>query len=582
MNNYLRFINLSCTYLNRLTLFFIILFTINAHAEPNKTMSHTEQNPKEFAIATAHPLATQAGLDILKQGGNAFDAAIAITTTLAVVEPYSSGLGGGGFWLLNKAGSEQPIFIDGREKAPEKASKDMYLDENGDYKEGSSINGPLSAGIPGVVAAIDYIAKNYGKLPLSKTLAPAIKHAEEGFFVTKMYRRFARFRFSQLSQDFESSQILLNEGHLPSLGDLIVQKDLANTLRLIVKEGKKGFYEGQTAERLIKSVQESGGIWTLDDLKNYDLKIRKPIQFSYHNLEIYSAPPPSSGGIALNTILNILSRYPLEKLSKVKRTHLIIEAMSRAYRDRAQYLGDSDFVNVPIETITSKNYATGLSNAISEDKHLPSDFLPGFYYPTQEGNDTTHFVVIDKEGNQVSSTMSINYPFGSCFIAKDTGILLNDEMDDFSAKPGTPNAYGLVGSYANQIEANKRPLSSMSPTIVKVSDEQGLAGYALLGTPGGSRIITMVLLGILDLNHNHDPASWVKQPRFHHQYLPDSVGYEKTAFTEEELSLLKSKGHYLKPRREYGNMQALWWDTRTGEVKSAADPRGEGSSIVAQ
>ncbi|MBF0266443.1 MAG: gamma-glutamyltransferase [Gammaproteobacteria bacterium] len=562
--------------------YFILFFcfSITAHAEPKQTMSISQKNPDNFAIATAHPLATQAGQEILQQGGNAYDAAIAITATLAVVEPFSSGLGGGGFWLLKQADSDKISFIDGREMAPGQATKDMYLDENGDYIENSSINGPLSAGIPGTVSALDYLSKHYGNLPLDKVLAPAIYHAENGFKVTKMYRRFARFRLSQLSRDYESSRILLNQGKLPQIGELIIQKDLANTLKLIAKKGKKGFYEGINAEKMVKSVRENGGIWTLDDLKNYQVKLRNPIKFQYKNLEVYSAPPPSSGGIALNTILNILSKYPLDKLPKVNRTHLIIEAMSRAYRDRAQYLGDSDFIDIPIDTITSQQYAAGLRNAISKEKHLPSDLLPGFYYPTQEGNDTTHFVVIDKEGNQVSSTMSINYPFGSCFIAKGTGILLNDEMDDFSAKPGTPNAYGLVGSYANQIEPNKRPLSSMSPTIVKVSDEKGLAGYALLGTPGGSRIITMVLLGILDLGQNPDPASWVAEPRFHHQYLPDSVGYEKTAFTAEELSLLKSMGHYLKPRREYGNMQALWWDTRTGEVKSAADPRGEGSSAV--
>jgi len=539
--------------------------------------------PPQAAIATAHPLATQAGRQILQQGGNAFDAAVAITAALAVVEPYSSGLGGGGFWLLRAQKQNTTIMIDGREIAPAKAQRNMYLDQYGNYIENSSVNGALAAGIPGTVAAMVHISKNYGVLSLKQTLMPAIKLAEEGFPVSAHYQNMVRFRLEVLQKYKASASIFLHNNDVPELGHLVVQTDLAQTLRLIAQKGNAGFYEGVIASRMVNSVQADNGIWELEDLKNYSVKEREPIHFQYRNMKVISAAPPSSGGIALATMLQILQTYQFESLDEVIQTHLTIEAMRRAYRDRAQYLGDSDFTEVPVERLTSPGYAEDLAGSIRLDKAALSSDLPGItskkHNPAgayqSEGQDTTHFSVLDTQGNMVSSTMSINYPFGSCLTAAGTGVLFNDEMDDFSAKPGTPNVYGLVGAEANAIAPGKRPLSSMSPTIVESAQ-----GIAILGTPGGSRIITMVLLGILEFEKGLTPSQWVSRPRFHHQYLPDEVSYEPGAISKEVITQLKQMGHQTKQLDSgYGNMQAISWDYKKG-VQAASDPRVEGSAVV--
>jgi len=528
--------------------------------------------PRQSSIATAHPLATQAGEIILTQGGNAFDAAVAITAALAVVEPYSSGLGGGGFWMLHQAKDNLTIMLDGREKAPLAAHQDMYLDAKGNYLPSSSVNGALAAGVPGTVAAMAKLAKDFGKLKLSKSLIPAIKYAQEGFSVSPHYQRMIGFRQDIIRQSPAAAKVFLNNNQIPKLGYMIRQPDLAKTLQRIAQQGKSGFYQGQVAEQLVAGVKKAGGIWSLEDLKQYQVIEREPIKFNYRDLTIYSAPPPSSGGIALNSILNILANYPLDEMSSSDANHLIIEAMRRAYRDRAEYLGDRDFVEIPVERLTSPFYADGLSASIHPARNTPSTTLPG-YQDKPGGNDTTHFVVLDQEGNSVSATMSINYPFGSGFMPPGTGILLNDEMDDFAAKPGEPNVYGLVGAKANAIKPEKRPLSSMSPTYIE--SEQGIA---LIGTPGGSRIITMVLLGIIDITKNTKPQHWVDLARFHHQYLPDVIQHEEDTFTASEKTALKQKGHELKQVNEYGNMQALWWDYKSGQVYSASDKRGEGQA----
>jgi len=526
--------------------------------------------PQKSAIATAHPLATQAGEDILRQGGNAFDAAVAITAALAVVEPYSSGLGGGGFWMLHQSQENKTIFLDGREKAPLAAHRDMYLDEQGNYIKGSSVNGALAAGIPGTVAAMVKLAENYGRLPLSTSIQSAINYAQNGFKVTKHYKRMINFRKQTIRQSSAAAAVFLDNNEVPELGHIIRQPDLANTLKSISQHGNDGFYQGPVAEKLVEGVRQAGGIWSLEDLAAYKVVEREPIQFKFQDLIIYSAPPPSSGGIALNEILNILSLYKLEKLPNSQRIHIIVEAMRRAYRDRAEYLGDSDFVNIPITQLTSPDYAAGLAVTIHPQQNTPSSSLAGYQHPSG-GNDTTHFAVMDQYGNSVSATMSINYPFGSGFIPPGTGILLNDEMDDFAAKPGVPNVYGLVGAEANSIIAEKRPLSSMSPSYIESPH-----GTALIGTPGGSRIITMVLLAILELKDSFNPQDWVDLPRFHHQYLPDVIQYEKAAFEQKLIDALQAKGHQLKPVNEYGNMQAIWWDYKSGQVNSASDRRGEG------
>jgi gamma-glutamyltranspeptidase/glutathione hydrolase len=322
-------------------------------------------------------------------------------------------------------------------------------------------------------------------------------------------------------------------------------------------------------------VRSAGGIWRAADLSGYRVVERQPVRFEYRDLRIVSAAPPSSGGVALATMLHILAGYRLEEMDPAGRVHLVVEAMRRAYRDRAEYLGDTDFVQVPLEQLTDPRYAAGLRASIHPRRATPSASLPGVV-SAPGGSDTTHFSILDRQGNRVAATLSINYPFGSGFTVPGTGVLLNDEMDDFSAKPGVPNAYGLVGAEANAIAPGKRPLSSMSPTFVE--SPQGLA---ILGTPGGSRIITMVLLGILDLQRGHGPASWVSRPRYHHQYLPDAIQYEPAAFDDELLEALRARGHELQPlARDYGNMQAIYWDYAGKRVEAASDPRGIGRAVV--
>ncbi|MFQ5644239.1 MAG: gamma-glutamyltransferase, partial [Thiogranum sp.] len=476
--------------------------------------------PSAQAVASAHPLATRAGLDVMDVGGNAFDAAVAVSAVLAVVEPYSSGIGGGGFWLLHRASDGRQVMLDGRERAPLAAHRDMYLDEQGEVVGGLSMDGALAAGIPGEPAALAYLAEHYGRLPLKKTLAPAIRLAEAGFEVDDYYRRMARFRLEVMQRYPSTATVFLHNGEVPPAGMLIKQPDLALTLKALAEKGRQGFYAGTVASRLVDGVRAAGGIWTLQDLHKYRVVEREPVSFNYRGLRVVSASPPSSGGIALATMLHILEGRDLTGLAQAERAHLAVEAMRRAYRDRAQYMGDPDFVDMPLQRLVDPMYAAGLRASIRADRATPSAALPGSVHSV-EGTDTTHFSILDREGNRVAATLSVNYPFGSGLVVPGTGVLLNDEMDDFSAKPGVPNAYGLVGAEANAIEPGKRPLSSMTPTFVESEH-----GIAILGTPGGSRIITMVLLGILDLEAGNAPQSWVSLPRFHHQYLPDVIQYE--------------------------------------------------------
>lgn len=539
--------------------------------------SKTAHQLHPAAIASAHPLATKAGMEILAAGGNAFDAAVAVSAVLAVVEPHGSGLGGGGFWLLHRARDGFNVMVDGREQAPLAAHRGMYLDADGKVVPGLSVDGALAAGIPGEPAALVHIADRYGRLPLAQTLAPAIHLALKGFPVDVYYRRMAGFRLDALSADPVAAEIFLEDGGVPEEGHVIVQADLANTLQAIARRGRKGFYEGDVARLLVEGVTAAGGIWTQEDLGKYQVVERKPVSGEYMGYTITSAAPPSSGGVALVTMLNILADYPLPEMSVAERTHVMIEAMRRAYRDRSEFLGDPDFVNVAVKRLTGKTYARAIAASIKPHQATRSASfgVPGTH---TGGDNTTHFSVLDAEGNRVAATLSINYPFGAAVVPPGTGVLLNDEMDDFSAKPGVPNVYGLVGAEANAIEPGKRPLSSMSPTFVENND-----GVAILGTPGGSRIITMVLLGILDLVEGNEPESWVSLPRFHHQYLPDVVQHEEGAFDAATLQLLRAKGHTLKPYQStWGNMQAIYLDKNTGKVSAASDPRVSGVAIVAE
>lgn len=529
------------------------------------------------AIASAHPLATKAGEKILKAGGNAFDAAIAVTAALAVVEPYSSGIGGGGFWLLHRVKDQKDIMLDGREKAPYKAHRDMYLDQHGEVIKNASMDGPLAAGIPGVPAALQHLAQHYGRLPLTSSLQPAIDYARNGFEVDEHYRRMAGFRLGALNQSTAAAEVFLDQGQVPEPGYRIVQPDLANTLSLIAKNGADGFYKGELAQLLVKGVQDAGGIWSLKDLSQYQVVEREPLAGQYRGMKVTSVAPPSSGGVALIEILNQLSHYPLEQMNDSQQVHHVVEAMRRAYRDRAEYLGDSDFVEVPVSRLINPMYAAGLRASIHPEKATPSELLPGVL-KLNPSQDTSHFSIIDHQGNRVAATLSINYPFGACFIPPGTGVLLNDEMDDFSSKPGVPNAYGLVGAEANAIEPGKRMLSSMSPTFLETEHR-----LAVIGTPGGSRIITMVLLGTLGFHQGLSADEIVNLPRYHHQYLPDQVFYEPEALSDISLQQLSAVGHEMKEASStWGNMQLVIWDKRNKRMSAASDQRGIGQSIILQ
>ena len=558
-------------FVKKVLLVLFVVFVAGCSSSPKKEGGI--QTPPAAAVASAHPLATKAGMEMIAKGGNAFDAAVAVTAALAVVEPYSSGIGGGGFWLIHRERDSYQTMIDGRETTPMKGHRDMYLDEKGNVIPGLSMNGPLSAGIPGVPAAMAHMAKKYGTLSMADLLAPAIRYAKEGFEVDQHYINLANFRKKVIAESPDAKRIFLLDGEVPPIGHVIKQPDLAVTLEAMAKNGRDGFYKGPIARQLIRGVNSAGGIWTQEDFDKYKIVEREPIRGSYKGMKITSAAPPSSGGIALVEIFNILAGFDFENADPVTQKHLLVEAMRRAYRDRAEYLGDTDFVKVPVAKLTSPLYADGLRASIRTDRATESASLPGIE-PKEESFHTTHFSVLDADGNRVSATVTINYPFGSGFVPPGTGVLLNDEMDDFSAKPGVPNAYGLVGAEANAIAPGKRPLSSMSPSFLETDK-----GLAIIGTPGGSRIITMVLLGALDFYKGNSPTSWVSKGRIHHQYLPDHIQYEEGALKDKEIEALKALGHQLKQTRwRYGNMQAILWDKKNNVVSAASDPRGVGSA----
>ena len=546
----------------------LIFSTVPCRAEPAPA----------HAVASAHPLATAAGVEILREGGNAFDAAIAVSAALGVVEPYSSGFGGGGFWLVHRASDGKQVMIDGREAAPALAHERMYRDRQDNVIKDASLNGPLAAGIPGTPAALVHIAEHYGRLPLSKSLAPAKRYAEQGFKVTSRYYRLIAYRAGTLRQYPAAAEIFLQDGKPPRIGYLIRQEALAGTIDAIAENGLDGFYRGPIAVLMVQEARKHGGIWSLEDLAAYRVIEREPIVTHYHNVRIVSAPPPSSGGIVIAQALQILAAFDLADMSIVQRKHHVIEAMRRAFRDRAVFLGDPDFVDVPVERLLDKSYLEGLALTIDASKATPSAVIGDGPALLQSGTQTTHFSVMDKEGNRVAGTLSVNTLFGSCFVAAGTGVLFNNEMDDFSIKPYTPNAYGLIGDEANAIAPGKRPLSSMTPTFLEMPERVGI-----IGTPGGSRIISMVLLAALDFVDGQSPQSWVGLRRYHHQYQPDQVQFELHGLTEFEQQRLAGLGHELRGvSRRYGNMQAILWDKQENRLHAASDPRGEGLAVIVE
>ncbi|MFD0739502.1 gamma-glutamyltransferase [Lysobacter koreensis] len=540
-----------------------------AQADAKPASPHaTPKHPPGAAIASAHALATQAGLDMIRAGGNAFDAAIAVSATLSVVEPISSGIGGGGFFLLHDAKAERDVFLDARETAPASATPAAYLDKDGELNRDRATNGPWSAGIPGLPAALVHLANDYGKLPLKTTLAPAIRIAREGFEVYPRLEKGYGSRREVMERYRGTRAVFLADGTPPTAGEILKQPDLARTLQLLADKGFDGFYKGEIGNKLLDAVKQEGGKWRADELAGYRIRERDPIKFRYRGWQVTTAPPPSSGGVAIAQMLQILQGWDLAKLDAAHRTHLVSEAMRRAYRDRTIYLGDPDFVKMPLARLTSADYAAGLRAGIHPEKATPSALLSGLPAPLED-DETTHFSIIDADGNRVAATQTVNLLYGSGMVAPGTGVLLNNEMDDFALRPGTPNAFGVMGFAANAPQAGKRMLSSMTPTFIE-SDAQ----LAVIGAPGGSRIITQVLLAILGYDAGLGAQQVAALPRFHHQWMPDAISAEPGALDAGTVQALQAMGHTVNAgETNWGNLQTVVWDKASGTLDGGSDPR---------
>ena len=532
--------------------------------------------PGRAAIASAHPLATAAGLEVLRAGGNAFDAAVAVSAALAVVEPTGSGLTGGGIYLLHRQSDGFEVAIDAREFAPAAATRDMYLDAQGNVVPDLSTDSALAAGIPGEPAGMALLATRYGRLPVAQSLAPAIRLARAGFPLTAHLRDGLSSHLAQFNNEPDVARNFLRHGEVPPLGTVIRQPELAATLEYLAHHGLESFYSGALAEKMVAGVRAQGGIWSMTDLAAYRAVERAPLIGQYRGARVVSAPPPSSGGIGLIEALNALAQFDLPRAAPVERKQLVIEAMRRVHRDRAVYLGDPDFVDIPVARLLSTDYAAGLAASMRGDHGTPSSALPGVGPGASAGPQTTHFSVLDRDGNRVAATITLNLRFGSGRMIAGTGLFLNNEMDDFAVKPNTPNSYGLVGGEANAIAPHKRMLSSVTPSFVEAGERVMIGG-----SPGGSLIMGMVLLATLDFVDGRSASEIVAAPRYHHQYLPDVVRYEPGAFSEQEIKTLGAQGDTLQAAaNRWGNFQLVIWNRATGAVEAAADPRGEGAGVV--
>ena len=530
-------------------------------------------------VVAQERLAAEVGADILRQGGNAVDAAVATGFALAVTYPRAGNIGGGGFMVIHSASRNEDVAIDYRETAPGAMTRDIFLGADGKPDADKSRNSALGIGVPGTVAGLVLALEKYGsgRFTLAQILKPSIELARDGFVVTDdmadtlsdMYRRMARWPNS-------AKALSRSDGTPLQEGDRLVQADLAATLSEIAEQGPRGFYQGKVAERLARTIRDAGGIMTVDDLKSYEAVIRNPVRGNYRGYDIVSMPLPSSGGTVLLQSLNILEGFPISdmKQGSAPSLHVMIEAMKRAYADRARYLGDPAFVNAPVNVLTTKEYAARQRAGIDLARATPAaDVLA---VSPREGSNTTHYSVVDSSGNAVSNTYTLNFPYGVGLVAEGTGVLLNNELDDFTAAPGASNAFGLVGFEANLPGPGKRPLSSMSPTIVLKDGKPVL----VTGTPGGSRIISAVLQIVVDvLDYQMDVAAAVAAPRVHHQWMPDQVRVER-GFPQETLDALKEKGHQVM--EPLGQTSANSIAVTPNGLLGAPDPRTRGATAAAQ
>jgi len=549
-------------------------------------------------VVSAEPLATDVGVEILKAGGNAVDAAVAVGFALAVTFPQAGNLGGGGFMLIRMASGES-VVVDYREEAPGKASRNMYVDARGEVIPGASTTGARAAGVPGTVAGLALAEQKYGKLGWARVVRPALRLASNGFPMSYSLSRLLAQEHERLGKFEETRKVFLREGKLYTPGDAFLQPDLAGTLRRIMQKGPKGFYRGPVAQAIVATMKKHDGLIDLDDLAHYRAKIRKPLVGRFRGLRILTVPSPSSGGVALIEMLNVLEPLDLGSPESFDSMHLIAETMRRAYADRAAYLGDSDFVSVPVAGLTSMAYAAKLRDEIANSK--PQAFVQAGEPARYESSHTTHYSVVDADGNAVSNTYTLNEWFGSAVTVEGAGFLLNDEMDDFAAKPGTANMFGLVQGEANAIAPRKRPLSSMTPTIVlehswdsgigvqspgptvpnpeSRSPSPGMKVRLVLGSPGGGTIINTVLEVLLNvLVYKMDVLRAVTAPRFHHQWMPDKLFVERWGFSADTLDRLRQAGYNLEVRESIGECQAIAIDPATGWRFGAADPRGDGKA----
>lgn len=555
-------------------LLLIINFSLQAQVTPFNYTSTKTGTGSKGAVVSAHPLASQAGLLMLKKGGNAFDAAIATQWALAVVYPGAGNLGGGGFMVAVQK-NKKPIALDYRETAPARASTNMYLDKEGNVNSEKSLNGHLSAGVPGTVAGL-FATLSFARLPMKELIQPAIDLAEKGFVITDGEAR----SLNSTREAFEKYNTLTpvfvkKEGWRK--GDTLIQTDLANTLKRIRDTGKSGFYEGTTAQLIVEEMQRGSGLISLEDLKNYRAKFREVQQFSYRGYHIIGMPMPSSGGLLLTQMLKMIEPYPIGKMGfqTVAAVQLMVEAERRAYADRAKYMGDADFYKVPVAELSADSYLKNrmkdyVPGRAGSSKSTVEGLVPGY-----ESEETTHLSVIDNQGNAVSVTTTLNNNYGSKTVVGGAGFLLNDEMDDFSAKPGSPNLYGAVGGKANAIEPGKRMLSSMAPTIVLKNNHP----FLVAGTPGGTTIPTSVLqtiVNVIDFNMTTNDA--VNQPKFHHQWLPDEIFVEKgfAAATEQKLQKM---GYKISSRGAIGRTEVIKV-LPNGRFEAVADKRGDDSAAT--
>ncbi|HDZ5036172.1 TPA: gamma-glutamyltransferase [Campylobacter jejuni] len=525
-------------------------------------------------VLSTYELANKIGKEVLDKGGNAIDAAVAVGYALAVVHPAAGNIGGGGFAVIHLANGENTT-LDFREMAPLKASRDMYLDSKGEVIKDASTIGYLAAGVPGTVKGMSAMLDRYGTMKLKDLIAPAIKLAEKGFLISDRQEQ-TMLEAKDMFKKFPSSSkyFLKEDGSTYKSGDLFIQKDLAKTLKLIAKEGPDAFYKGKIADLIASDMVKNKGIITKEDLAQYQVIWRKPVEGTYRNYEIISMAPPSSGGAIIIQILNIMENANIENLgfASSKTLHIMAEAMRQAYADRSEYMGDPDFVKIPLDKLTSKEYAKEIYAKIPKDKALPSSKVKPGLGQIHEGHNTTHYSVLDGKGNAVSITYTINASYGSGAAVEGAGFLLNDEMDDFSIKPGVPNLYGVVGGDANAIEPKKRPLSSMSPTIILKDGKV----FMVVGSPGGSRIITTVLQVISNvIDHKMDISTAVEAPRFHMQWLPDEIRIEPFGIIKDVQNNLEKMGYKITEKPYMGDVNAIMIDPKTGKIVGSMDTREE-------